>query len=425
MATIEIDHLTKQYPNGFKGVNDVSLDIEDGEFVILVGPSGCGKSTLLRMIVGLEDITEGELRIDGKRVNERAPRDRNLSMVFQNYALYPHLTVFENIAFPLRLKSMPDAEVRKQVQQAGEVLELGELLERKPAQLSGGQRQRVAMGRAIVRQADAFLFDEPLSNLDAKLRGQMRSEIHRMQRRLGTTTVYVTHDQTEAMTLGDRVAVLRKGLLQQVASPRELYEQPINLFVAGFIGSPPMNFLPARESGSGVDTPLGHLELDDRRLQAIEGHDVLLAGIRPEYFEDASFVEESKRQYGTTFRARVDVTEWLGDSQFAYIPFEASEDVAHQLRDLAVELDSDQLRTQAIVSIDAASHLREGRETEFWVDTRKMHIFDPKTGENLTRDAEAGARLTQEVAEERHEEMDAPREDAPSGSPRMGPERTT
>ncbi|HEY9349125.1 MAG TPA: hypothetical protein VIP75_00425, partial [Acidothermales bacterium] len=188
---------------------------------------------------------------------------------------------------------------------------------------------------------------------------------------------------------------------------------------------PPMNFLPARESGSGIDTPLGHLELDDRRLQAIAGHDVLLAGIRPEYFEDASFVEDSKRQYGTTFRARVDVTEWLGDSQFAYIPFEASADVAHQLRDLAVELDSDQLRTQAIVSIDAASHLREGRETEFWVDTRKMHIFDPKTGENLTRDAEAGARLTQEVAEERHEEMDAPREDAPSGSPRMGPERTT
>src|SRR5688572_24004289 len=222
MSTIEIDHLIKEYPNGYRGVNDVSLDIADGEFVILVGPSGCGKSTLLRMIVGLEEISGGELRINGRRVNEKAPRDRNLSMVFQNYALYPHLSVFENIAFPLRLKGgLSEEELRRQVNEAADLLELEELLERKPAQLSGGQRQRVAMGRAIVRQADAFLFDEPLSNLDAKLRGQMRTEIHRMQRRLGTTTVYVTHDQTEAMTLGDRVAVMRKGIIMQVASPRE------------------------------------------------------------------------------------------------------------------------------------------------------------------------------------------------------------
>src|SRR5215207_9220334 len=206
MAAIEIDHLTKQYPNGFKGVNDVSLEIEDGEFVILVGPSGCGKSTLLRMIVGLEDITEGDMLIDGTRVNEKAPRDRNLAMVFQNYALYPHLNVFENIAFPLRLKNMPNDRVKELVEEAADVLELTENLKRKPANLSGGQRQRVAMGRAIVRKADAFLFDEPLSNLDAKLRGQMRTEIARMQRRLGITTVYVTHDQTEAMTLGDRIA---------------------------------------------------------------------------------------------------------------------------------------------------------------------------------------------------------------------------
>ena len=246
----EITHArtsSSSYGDGFPAVNDVSLDIADGEFMILVGPSGCGKSTLLRMIVGLEDISSGDMLIGGKRVNDKAPRDRNLAMVFQNYALYPHLTVFENIAFPLRLQGKhSDDEIRKLVNDAADTLELQEHLDRKPANLSGGQRQRVAMGRAIVRQADAFLFDEPLSNLDAKLRGQMRTEILRLQRRLGVTTVYVTHDQTEAMTLGDRVAVLKKGVLQQVASPRELYEQPVNLFVAGFIGSPPMNFIPAR-----------------------------------------------------------------------------------------------------------------------------------------------------------------------------------
>src|SRR4028118_2171890 len=292
MASIEMKNIVKQYGDGYPAVNDVSLDIADGEFMILVGPSGCGKSTLLRMIVGLEDITSGDMIIGGKRVNDLAHRDRNLSMVFQNYALYPHMTVYENIAFPLRLAKVPDDEVRRRgteasdgvartehparqparprtagsasaafplalpkvrgdevrrrVTEASDVLELKEHLERKPANLSGGQRQRVAMGRAIVRQAEAFLFDEPLSNLDAKLRGQMRTEISRLQRRLGITTVYVTHDQTEAMTLGDRVAVLRKGLLQQVASPRELYHRPVNMFVAGFIGSPPMNFLPAQ-----------------------------------------------------------------------------------------------------------------------------------------------------------------------------------
>src|SRR6185295_2905635 len=216
MAAITVEHVEKRYDDGYPAVNDVSLEIGDGEFVILVGPSGCGKSTLLRMIVGLEDVTSGEIRIAGKRVNEMAPRDRNLAMVFQNYALYPHLTVFENIAFPLRLRSLPGDEVRRRVEEASAILELGEHLDRKPGQLSGGQRQRVAMGRAIVREADAFLFDEPLSNLDAQLRGQMRTEIARLQQRLGVTTVYVTHDQVEAMTLGDRVAVLRKGVLQQV-----------------------------------------------------------------------------------------------------------------------------------------------------------------------------------------------------------------
>jgi len=257
------------------------------------------------------------------------------------------------------------------------------------------------MGRAIVRQAEAFLFDEPLSNLDAKLRGQMRTEISRLQRRLGITTVYVTHDQTEAMTLGDRVAVLRKGLLQQVASPRELYEQPVNLFVAGFVGSPPMNFLPATVRGDHLETPFGQVRLDERKARAVAGRDLVLMGVRPEHFEDASLVDPAKRDTGTVFTARVDITEWLGDSQYAYIPFEAPEAVTAQLRDLSRELDSDQLRTQAIVSIDATSRIREGREAEFWLDTRKVHLFDPASTDNLTRDAEAGAELTRQVAEDR------------------------
>jgi len=405
MASIDIKNIVKKYGDGFPAVNDVSLDIADGEFMILVGPSGCGKSTLLRMIVGLEDITSGDMVIGGKRVNDKAPRERNLSMVFQNYALYPHLTVFENIAFPLRLAKMDDEEVRRRVNEAADVLELHEHLERKPANLSGGQRQRVAMGRAIVRQAEAFLFDEPLSNLDAKLRGQMRTEISRLQRRLGITTVYVTHDQTEAMTLGDRVAVMRKGLLQQVASPRELYEQPINLFVAGFIGSPPMNFLPATVRGDHLETPFGQVRLDERKAKAVAGKDLVLMGVRPEYFEDASLVDDAKRDQGSTFTARVDVTEWLGDSQYAYIPFDAPPEVEAQLRDLSRELDSDQLRTQAIVSIDATSRIREGRDAEFWFDTRKMHLFDPATGDNLTRDAEAGAALTREAAGDREADL--------------------
>src|SRR5215207_9081622 len=406
MAAIEMQNIVKRYPDGFAAVNDVSLDVADGELVILVGPSGCGKSTLLRMIVGLEDITSGDMVIGGKRVNDLAPRERNLSMVFQNYALYPHMTVFENIAFPLRLSKTPDDEVRRRVQEASDLLELKEHLERKPANLSGGQRQRVAMGRAIVRQAEAFLFDEPLSNLDAKLRGQMRTEISRLQRRLGITTVDVTHDQTEAMTLGDRVCVLRKGKIQQVASPRELYEQPVNLFVAGFIGSPPMNFLPATPEGNRLKTPFGDIEIEDSRAAKLGGHDLLMVGIRPEYFEDASLVDEAKRPLGSTFRARVDVTEWLGDSQFAYIPYEAPEAITTQLRELSRELDSEELRTQAIVSIDSTSRIREGREAEFWLDSRKVHVSAPETGENLTRDAEAGAELTRLATQDRVEQVE-------------------
>ncbi|MBT2206620.1 ABC transporter ATP-binding protein [Actinomadura sp. NEAU-AAG7] len=410
MAAITMKKIVKRYGDGFPAVNEVSLDVRDGEFMILVGPSGCGKSTLLRMIVGLEDITSGEMVIGDRVVNRVAPRERNLSMVFQNYALYPHLTVFENIAFPLRLAKTPDAEVKRRVNETAELLELTEHLERKPANLSGGQRQRVAMGRAIVRQADAFLFDEPLSNLDAKLRGQMRTEISRLQRRLGVTTVYVTHDQTEAMTLGDRVAVLRKGVLQQVGSPRELYEQPVNLFVAGFIGSPSMNFLPASVDGTTLETPLGRFEVrDERKAAALEGREVVLVGIRPEHFEDASLVSEEKKAHGSVVAAHVDVTEWLGNELYAYVPYEAPDDLAAQLRELSRELDGDQLRTQAVVALDASSPITPGRDAELWIDTSRIHIFDPSTGDNLTRDEEHVAELGRLGEEHREAKRDAQR----------------
>ncbi|GAB3534173.1 sn-glycerol-3-phosphate ABC transporter ATP-binding protein UgpC [Arthrobacter tecti] len=407
MASITLKNLVKKYGDGFPAVNDISIDIEDGEFIILVGPSGCGKSTLLRMIVGLEDITSGDLYINEERVNSKAPRDRNLAMVFQNYALYPHLTVFENIAFPLRLAKGKHSEdqVNKLVTEAAATLELTDHLQRKPANLSGGQRQRVAMGRAIVRQADAFLFDEPLSNLDAKLRGQMRSEISQMQRRLGTTSVYVTHDQTEAMTLGDRVAVLKKGELQQIASPRELYEQPVNLFVAGFIGSPSMNFLPATIENGKLQTSLGELDIPEDRAVKAEGRKVVLVGVRPEFFEDAKLVDDAKKPHGSTFTATLTHTEWLGNEQYGYINFDPAPEVRELLNNLAREMDADELRPQVVVTLDAASRIRGGRESEIWVDTRKLHLFDAETGENLTRDAEAGAALTAEANEERAEEI--------------------
>jgi multiple sugar transport system ATP-binding protein len=384
MATIEMKNIVKQYGDGFPAVNDVSIDVGDGEFMILVGPSGCGKSTLLRMIVGLEDITSGDMVIGGERVNEKPPRDRNLSMVFQNYALYPHLTVYENIAFPLRLAKMDNKEVDKKVREAADTLELTEHLERKPGNLSGGQRQRVAMGRAIVRDAKAFLFDEPLSNLDAKLRGQMRTEIARLQRRLGVTTVYVTHDQTEAMTLGDRVAVMRKGFLQQLAVPRELYEQPVNLFVAGFIGSPPMNFLPATVKGDKVELPFVTVDLPEHARGQVPEGKLLIAGIRPEYFGDASVTDADRLSKSSTFQAKVDVVEWLGNEAFAYVPYEAPAELEHQLADLERELDSEALRTQLIVSLDPASRITGGDQAELFVDARKMHLFEPSSGDNLT-----------------------------------------
>jgi multiple sugar transport system ATP-binding protein len=398
MAAIEMKNIVKQYGDGFPAVNDVSIDVADGEFMILVGPSGCGKSTLLRMIVGLEDITSGEMVIGGKRVNDLAPRDRNLAMVFQNYALYPHLTVYENIAFPLRLAGASNDEVDKKVREASKTLELDEHLERKPGNLSGGQRQRVAMGRAIVRDAEAFLFDEPLSNLDAKLRGQMRTEIARMQRRLGITTVYVTHDQTEAMTLGDRVAVLKRGVLQQLATPRELYTNPVNLFVAGFIGSPPMNFLPATVEGNQVKLPFGTVTIPEAKAKNAQGKGLLIAGIRPEHFEDVAVMESGKAAAGSTFKTKVDVVEWLGNQAYAYSPFEAPEEVQQQLLQLERDLDGEALVTQLVISLDGSSRIKEGDEATIWVDSDKIHLFDPTTGDNLTVDSSAAGTIPSDTS---------------------------
>src|SRR4051795_6002076 len=284
MAEIQFRDVTKRYDDGFEAVKNMNLDIADGEFMILVGPSGCGKSTALRMIAGLEDISDGEMVIGGEVVNQKAPKDRDIAMVFQNYALYPHMTVRENMGFALKLANVDQAEIDRKVGEAAKILDLEQHLERKPANLSGGQRQRVAMGRAIVRAPSAFLMDEPLSNLDAKLRVQTRAEVSRIQQRLGVTTVYVTHDQTEAMTLGDRVAVMRAGQLQQVDSPKELYNHPRNIFVAGFIGSPSINFFSAHVEGGKARLPFGEIDLP----QGVKAGGEVIAGIRPEDFEDAS-----------------------------------------------------------------------------------------------------------------------------------------
>ena len=411
MSEIKLQNIVKKYGDGFPAVNDVSIDIRDGEFIILVGPSGCGKSTLLRMVVGLEDITSGDLVINGERVNDKAPRDRNLAMVFQNYALYPHLSVYENIAFPLRLTRgrFSEAEIDERVQRSADLLELREHLERKPANLSGGQRQRVAMGRALVRDADAFLFDEPLSNLDAKLRGQMRTEIARIQRRLGTTTIYVTHDQTEAMTLGDRVAVLKKGVLQQCASPRELYEQPANLFVAGFIGSPPMNFLPARVDGDRLHLPFGSIPMTADVARLVEGKDLVIAGIRPEHFEDASVLEAGRRERGAVIEVDVDVTEWLGNELYAYVPYEPDEAVAKQLEELDRDLDGEGMRTQIVVALDAKSRIRDGDRAQLWFDPARLHLFDPESGRTLTRDEEEARRIDTENEQVRKQALERAR----------------
>ncbi|MFI2753443.1 ABC transporter ATP-binding protein [Cellulomonas sp. P22] len=407
MASINLKDIVKVYGDGYRAVKGVSLDIAEGEFVILVGPSGCGKSTLLRMIVGLEDISSGDLYIDGERVNEDAPRKRHLAMVFQNYALYPHLTVFENIAFPLRLErgQFTEEQVREKVMFAAETLELVEHLDRKPANLSGGQRQRVAMGRAIVRDARAFLFDEPLSNLDAKLRGQMRTEISRLQRRLGTTMVYVTHDQTEAMTLGDRVAVLRKGELQQVASPRGLYEQPRNLFVAGFIGSPPMNFLPGQVDGDVLRLPVVDVPLTDALRERLGDRDLVIVGIRPDHFADVAALDDDKLATGVTFDAVVDVAEWLGSEQYAYIPFETHPDVAAKLDELDRDLDGESMRTQLVAALSSENRVRDGDTRTLWFDPARMLIFDHNTWENLTFDADAARAIDDQNEEDRKQAL--------------------
>ena len=321
MADIVLDQVSKVYSDGYTAVKNLDLEIADGEFMILVGPSGCGKSTALNMIAGLEDISSGELRIGGEVVNKKAPRDRDIAMVFQSYALYPHMTVRDNIAFALKLAKRPKEEIDRKVNEAAEILDLQNHLERKPANLSGGQRQRVAMGRAIVRSPKAFLMDEPLSNLDAKLRVQMRAEVARIQHRLNTTTVYVTHDQTEAMTLGDRVAIMLHGVLQQVASPMELYNSPKNLFVAGFIGSPGMNFLPATIEGDTAKLPMVDVKLPSEvqsRIGRVEPGRKLIAGIRPEDFEDVSMVAAEIRGRGTTFKTKFDLVEAMGAEYYVH-----------------------------------------------------------------------------------------------------------
>jgi multiple sugar transport system ATP-binding protein len=393
MADIVLDQVTKRFPDGALAVDHIDLDVADGEFVILVGPSGCGKSTTLNMIAGLEDISDGELRIGGQVVNNKAPKDRDIAMVFQSYALYPHMTVRENMAFALKLAKTPQETIDKKVNDAARVLDLTQHLDRKPANLSGGQRQRVAMGRAIVRDPAAFLMDEPLSNLDAKLRVQMRTEVSRLQKRLGTTTVYVTHDQTEAMTLGDRVAVMRNGKIQQVGAPQELYGHPENLFVAGFIGSPAMNFMPGRLEDGKLRTRLGDVPLDDEIRRMLEGRDTgrdVILGIRPESFEDASLVPAEARGRGITFRAMIDVVESMGSDVFVYFTFEGdNESVSSaELEELARDsgrADTGGTGDQVVARLDAATRVREGSEAELWADVRSIHVFDPASGENLTK----------------------------------------
>ncbi|MDT4899140.1 MAG: multiple sugar transport system ATP-binding protein [Pseudonocardiales bacterium] len=390
MAEIVLDQVTKRYPDGALAVDRVSMEIADGEFVILVGPSGCGKSTTLNMIAGLEDISDGELRIGGKVVNNMAPKDRDIAMVFQSYALYPHMTVRENMAFALKLAKTPQKTIDDKVEEAARVLDLTQHLSRKPANLSGGQRQRVAMGRAIVRDPSAFLMDEPLSNLDAKLRVQMRTEVARLQRRLGTTMVYVTHDQTEAMTLGDRVAVLRGGILQQLGSPAELYNSPANLFVAGFIGSPAMNFLPATLEDGKLRTALGDMPLSDEKRHTLESRDSsreVLLGVRPENFEDLALVTAENKPHGITFRATIDVVESMGSDNFVYFTLDSDRSVSSaELEELARDsgrADTGSHGEQIVARLDAASGVKEGADADLWADSRAIHIFDPSTGENL------------------------------------------
>ncbi len=399
MAEVVLDRVSKIYPNGTPAVSELDLDVTDEEFLVLVGPSGCGKTTALRMVAGLEEVTAGRILIGGRVVNRVPSRDRDVAMVFQSYALYPHLTVEDNIGFGLKLRKVPRAEIKQRVEEAAKILGLEDLLDRKPRHLSGGQRQRVAMGRAIVREPQVFLMDEPLSNLDAKLRVQMRAEIARIQRELGVTTIYVTHDQTEAMTLGDRVAVMKKGVLQQVAPPQELYERPTNLFVAGFIGSPAMNLLEGclRHRDGQLLLELGsqNVAVADELLATRPGLQAYLdrpvvVGIRPEDMEDASLVDPAP---GRVLRADVDLVEAMGSDIVVHFSLDAAQVLTDDTRELARDLGAEvvqrleasarQQRTPMVARFSPRSSVREGRSAEVAVDTGRLHLFDPDTGRSI------------------------------------------
>jgi multiple sugar transport system ATP-binding protein len=394
MASITFEKVGKIYPGGTRAITDVNLDISDGEFLVLVGPSGCGKSTLLRMIAGLEEITEGQLKIGERVVNDVTPKDRDIAMVFQNYALYPHMSVYDNMAFGLKLRKMSKDEIKRRVEEAARVLEITEYLARKPKALSGGQRQRVAMGRAIVREPSAFLMDEPLSNLDAKLRVQMRSEIGMLQQRLGTTTVYVTHDQVEAMTMGDRVAVIRKGRLQQIDTPRNLYDNPDNLFVAGFIGSPSMNFVYGKVEGDGDNVYISfagdRLKIDPntaaarKSLSNYKGKEVVI-GIRPEAFEVVAAMPNADPEQ--TMNIKVGLVEQLGSEAYVHFLKPSPPVITPDIRELLADQGTDPAtlgdETKFTARVDPDFAPRNGEDAKLVVETSKLHFFDKETGEAI------------------------------------------
>jgi multiple sugar transport system ATP-binding protein len=398
MADIQFDGVVKRFPDGNVAVQDLSLEVADGELMILVGPSGCGKSTALRMVAGLESITSGDLRIGSQVVNEIEPAQRDVAMVFQSYALYPHLTVRENIAFSLRVGKVKRKEIADRVAGAAALLDLTEYLDRRPAALSGGQRQRVAMGRAIVRRPQVFLMDEPLSNLDAKLRVQMRTGISLLQRQLGTTTIFVTHDQTEAMTLGDRLAVMRRGVLQQVGTPADVYASPVNTFVAGFIGSPAMSFLAAEREGDALRMPFGSVALSEEqrvRLDAGASSREIAVGVRPEDWQDSALLAPPATRAVLAVDARIDLVESLGSEICAFFSLGAGA-VVHVDDDVADQQDTGQIVADRITArLVPESPAAEGATSRLWVDGERLYLFDRRTDRCLS--SPVGRRTTVEV----------------------------